>query len=227
LTIGFRILVPEFRPPLLIKICGITSVGDGVAALEAGADWLGFVRWPKSPRFVETDTAAELAAALRSRATRSFQAVGVYVDADRETIERDVAAIGLDRVQLHGSETPEFARALPWPVIKALRARDPSALEKEAHRYEGLDLLIDAFDPDRPGGTGQSHDYDALADLVRTRRVLIAGGLHPGNVGDIVRRLRPWGVDVSSGVESAPGRKDPKAVRAFIQAARRAATTRP
>jgi phosphoribosylanthranilate isomerase len=213
-------------PRFIVKICGITSLDDGLAALDAGADWLGFVRWPPSKRYVDRDPAAEIVGALRDQAPRPFHSVGVYVDADRETIDADVAAVGFDRAQLHGEETLIFARSLPYPVIKSVKAENPDRLAELAAMYEGLDLLVDTWDPDLPGGTGKGHADDALAvlaALMRDRRVLLAGGLHPGNVGDMVERLGPWGVDVSSGVESAPGRKDPALVRAFIRAARRAA----
>ena len=208
--------------PLIIKICGITNVEDGLAALEAGADWLGFVRWPKSSRHVDRDDAAGLLQELRRRVPRPFEAVAVYVDADRETILTDREIAGFDRVQLHGMESPEFARALPCPVLKALRVRDAPAARELADRYAGLDLLCDAFDDALPGGTGRAYDYSILSELVAERRIVVAGGWHPGNVGDIVARLRPWGVDVSSGVESAPGRKDADRVRRFIEAARAA-----
>lgn len=212
--------------PLIVKICGITSVADGLAALAAGADWLGFVRWPKSKRFVEHEKAAELVRELRAQATAPFAAIGVYVDADRGTIEDDIAALGLDRIQLHGNESADFARALPLPALKAIRVRDRTLAAVLAADYPDIDLLADAFDPSLPGGAGMPYDYGILSELTRKRRVIVAGGLHPGNVGDMVELLRPWGVDVSSGVESAPGRKDPARIRAFIDAARRAAAAR-
>jgi phosphoribosylanthranilate isomerase len=212
--------------PLIVKICGITSIEDGMTALEAGADWLGFIRWPPSKRYIETVHAAGIVHELRDRAPRPFEAIGVYVDAGAETIRSDVTAIGFDRIQLHGEETLAFARQLPYPVVKAIKAENPTRLAELATIYDGLDLLVDTWDPDLPGGTGKGHPDDALAhlaDLMRARRVLLAGGLHPGNVGARVGRLKPWGVDVSSGVESAPGRKDPARVRAFIDAARHGA----
>jgi phosphoribosylanthranilate isomerase len=207
---------------LVVKICGITTAQDGLAALEAGADWLGFMRWPRSKRYLEREAAARLVAELRSRSPGPFQAVGVFVDADREALAADVAAIGLDRVQLHGGEPAAFARALPWPVLKAIRAADREGFNRQADAYDGLDLLADAFDPARPGGTGATYDHGMLEELVRRRRVIVAGGLGPDNVGAVVERLRPWGVDVSSGVESAPGRKDAALMKAFVQAARAA-----
>ena len=201
----------------LIKICGVTRVEDGLVALAAGADWLGFVRWPGSPRFQPLEACIALLTELRERSARPFEAVGVYVDATRDRIEDECRRSGLDRVQLHGQESIELARSLSRPVIKALRIRGAESIH-EAERYPGLDLLTDAFDAARHGGTGKGYDYALLRDLIRRRRVMIAGGLHAGNVGAVVSRLRPWGVDVSSAVESSPGLKDPPKIRAFIDA---------
>jgi len=208
--------------PLLIKICGITRLEDGLVALEAGADWLGFIRWPRSARYLPLDLLTELIDNLKSRAPRPFEAVGGYVNETRETIEREAAQAGLSRIQLHGDETLSFARALSRPALKALRIRDAGSV-RAADDFEGLDLLADAFDPALPGGTGLCYDYAMLRDLTARRRVLIAGGLTAETVGGVIRALRPWGVDVSSGVESAPGVKDPVKVREFINAARQAA----
>lgn len=208
--------------PLIIKVCGITLPGDGLAALNGGADWLGFIRWPRSPRYLPLEDCAALVHHLRSEAPRPFEAVGVYVDADRETIEREAGAIGLDRIQLHGQEPLALATALSRPPIKALRLKDEASLA-QAGAYPGLDLLIDAWVDGNPGGTGQTYDYTMLAGLTRTRRVIVAGGLNAANVGEVVRTLRPWGVDVSSRIERAPGVKDHDKMREFITAARNAA----
>ena len=203
----------------IIKICGITRVEDGLCALEAGADWLGFVRWPKSKRFQPVADCAELIAQLRRRAARPFEAVGVYVDAPAELIEAEAAQLGLDRIQLHGAETPDFARALGRPVVRGLRFRDQAALD-EARAWEGFDLLVDAWDADSPGGTGRGYEYSLLCELSAQRRLIVAGGLSPANVAKVIAEVGPWGVDVSSGVEAAPGLKDHGLIRAFIESAR-------
>lgn len=205
---------------LIVKVCAITRVEDGLAALQAGADWLGFIRWPKSKRYRMTEEAVATLAALRRQAPRPFEAVGVYVDPTRELLDEEVPRLGLDRVQLHGDESPDFVKSLPWPVLKALRPRDAHVLRRLAETYAEFPLLVDAFDPEQPGGTGRTWDYAMLQELVAQRAVIVAGGLHPGNVGDIVKRLRPWGVDVASGVESEPGIKDPDLVKRFVEAAR-------
>lgn len=203
----------------LIKICGITRLEDGLAALEAGADWLGFIRAERSPRFRPLDELIELVTRLRARAPAPFQAVGVYVDASPETIEDEARRVGLDRIQLHGRETPELARSLSRPVVKVIHIRDAESVKK-AEAYEGMDLLTDVFTPDSYGGTGRGYDYEWLRDLILRRRVIVAGGLTIENVAEVMRSLAPWGVDVSSAVETAPGIKAPARIRAFIENAR-------
>jgi phosphoribosylanthranilate isomerase len=208
--------------PLIIKVCGITRPEDGLAALAFGADWLGFIRWPKSPRYLPLEDCAQLVHHLRERATKPFEAVAVYVDASRDLIEREIKAIGLDRIQLHGQEPAELAAALSRPAIKALRVRDAASLAR-AGEYPAMDLMVDAWVAGNPGGTGQTWDYGMLAGLAARRRVIVAGGLDAGNVGAVVSGLRPWGVDVSSRIEVSPGVKDHDRMREFIEAARRAA----
>lgn len=204
---------------LIVKICGITSVEDGLAALEAGADWLGLIRWAKSPRYRSPVDAAHMAAQLRAEAGRPFELVGVYVDAPIETINNEIVALGLDRVQLHGDELAKLAESIDAPVLKVIKIKDADSI-RCADEFEGLDLLTDTDDPALPGGTGRGYDYGLLRELVERRRVIVAGGLNADNVGDVARGLRPWGVDVSSGVEVEPGVKDHEKVRAFIHAAR-------
>lgn len=214
--------MPVASAPLLIKVCGITRVEDGLAALELGADWLGFIRWARSPRHLPLEDCAALVHHLRECAPRPFEAVGVFVDAGREAIELEAGAIGLDRIQLHGQETAELARQLSRPALKALRLRDEASLA-QAEDFPGMDLLIDAWVEGNPGGTGQAYDYRLLVGLAARRRVIVAGGLNAGSVGWVVAALAPWGVDVSSGVEDSPGIKNHDKMREFIKAARLAA----
>lgn len=203
---------------LIVKICGITCLEDAFQALEAGADWLGLVRWPGSKRWRPLEETAEMAQALRLAWPRPFQLVGVFVDAERETIETEVRRIGLHRIQLHGRETPELAHTLSRPVLKAFRVRSAQSLQA-VERYAGMDLLADAYDPEMPGGTGRTWDYQLLKDLAASRRVIVAGGLDEANVARVVRDVRPWGVDVSSAVEREPGIKDADKMRRFVAAA--------
>jgi phosphoribosylanthranilate isomerase len=204
-----------------VKICGITAPEDGVMAAAAGADAIGLVFWPKSSRFVEYERAAEIHRALPPFVLR----VGVFVDATRDELERAIAAGGLDMVQLHGQEPPDRMGEPTRRVLKALRV-GPGFQPEQALAYEGrvAGLLLDTQSSAAPGGTGETFDWSLAAALrPRVSHLVLAGGLTADNVGRANAAVRPDAVDVSSGVESAPGRKDPTKVLAFIQAVRNAA----
>jgi phosphoribosylanthranilate isomerase len=207
---------------LKIKICGITRIEDGLCALEAGADWLGFIRWPQSKRYQPADECAGLICMLRKDFPGSFSAVGVYVDATEETVLQEIPQLGLDRLQFHGMETPAFVSGFSLPVVKALAMKNTLTLVMDAAKFPGIPVLTDTYHPDLPGGTGKGYDYDLLKELIRERDVIIAGGLRPENVGKIIADLKPWGVDVSSRVEIEPGIKDHDKIRRFITEARKA-----
>jgi indole-3-glycerol phosphate synthase/phosphoribosylanthranilate isomerase len=202
-----------------VKICGITSVEDGLLAARSGADAVGLVFWPRSPRAVEVETARRIAAALPPFVLR----VGVFVDAEPQDIARIAEAVGLDVLQLHGEEPPEALAALPRRVIKAVRVGEGFRPE-DALRYEGhaSGILLDTkVEGGAPGGTGQAFDWTQVRPVRESASFLmVAGGLTPENVRRALTAVRPDAVDVSSGVESAPGRKDPDKVRAFIEAVR-------
>jgi phosphoribosylanthranilate isomerase len=199
---------------MLVKICGITRLGDAEAAADAGASAVGFVFWPESPRYVDPFRARAIAARLPPFVTT----VGLFVNQPAGYIMGVASLVRLGAVQLHGDETPEAAAALPLPVIKAIRIGDAGVAAWPARTT----LLLDAHDPVRRGGTGQTIDWNAAAAVAAERRVLLAGGLTPDNVGEAVMRVRPFGIDVSSGVESAPGIKDPQRIRALFQSLRAA-----
>lgn len=201
---------------MLIKICGITRAEDAAAAVEAGASALGFVFWEQSPRFVEPAVAAGIAARLPG----GVLPVGVFVDAPIETVARIAGEVGLGAVQLHGSETAEQARTLAWPVYRSATLDDAADL-RETWPPETV-LLLDAHDPVWRGGTGRTVDWRRAARLAVGGRVVLAGGLTPDNVAEAIGVVRPWGVDVSSGVEEAPGRKSADKVARFVGNARRA-----
>jgi phosphoribosylanthranilate isomerase len=207
--------------PVRVKICGITSPEDGIMAARAGADAIGLVFWPRSPRYVDLDKARAIAAAVSPFVLR----VGVFVDATTDEIGRAVHAAGLDVVQLHGDEPPEVFDRLPRRGLKALRV-GPGFDASRALSYQrhAAGLLLDTQAKGVPGGTGETFDW-AVAEWVRTQVscLVLAGGLTPDNVGDAIATVKPDAVDVSSGVESEPGRKDPNKVRAFIEAVRRTA----
>lgn len=208
---------------LFVKICGITSPEDGLAAAEAGADAVGLVFWPASPRAVTPERTRAIGEALPPFVVR----VGVFVDASRDEMARAADASGLDMLQLHGSEPPEALAGLPRRALKAVRVGDGFAPE-DALRYAGkaAGILVDTRRPGGtplPGGTGVPFDWSLVKGLAgQVRFLVLAGGLSPSNVAEAIRSARPHGVDVSSGVESGPGRKDPEKVRAFVEAARAA-----
>jgi indole-3-glycerol phosphate synthase/phosphoribosylanthranilate isomerase len=205
-----------------VKVCGITTVEDGLMAAEAGADAVGFVFWPGSPRAVDHARARAIAAVLPPFVLR----VGVFVDATREQMAQAVEAVGLDVLQLHGDEPPEALAALPRRALKAVRV-GPGFRAEEALRYEGhaAGLLLDTRLPGSavPGGTGRTFDWSTVREVRDGAGWLaLAGGLDAENVGRAIAAVRPDAVDVSSGVEVSPGRKDPARVRAFIEAVRKA-----
>jgi phosphoribosylanthranilate isomerase len=199
-----------------VKICGITSVEDAELCRAAGADAIGLNFAPRSSRRVAIDTARQIVAAM----ARRILTVGVFVDASYEEIGAIQAATGIACVQLHGDEPPELlARLLPH-AFKAIRIRDAASLHV-ARRYAGEHVLLDAYVPGEPGGTGQTFQWSLATAFARERQVTLAGGLVPGNVAEAVACVRPFCVDVASGVETAPGHKDPALVQAFIASAKR------
>ncbi len=204
-----------------VKICGITNVDDAREALLAGADLLGFVFFPRSSRYVTPAQARAIIAAAR-QVRSDWLAVGVFVDEPLETVHSMVAECGLDRAQLHGVESPAMVAALEAAgvrVIKAFRVREAESLA-EVGNYPATALLLDAYVPGSAGGAGVTFDWELAQPARGTAPVLLAGGLTPENVAEAVAQVQPWGVDVSSGVESAPGRKDAAKLRAFVAAAK-------
>lgn len=199
------------------KVCGITNPDDAACAVAAGADALGFVLWPWSPRAVTLEATAEIAAGLPAE----IRLVGVFVDPSEEELRRATEGVRLDFLQLHGDESPAVCAAAPRPVWKALRlapGTTPQRAQELADAYPNTTLVVDAGVDGRYGGTGEAADWDAAAHLAAARPVLLAGGLNPDNVAEAVARVRPWGVDVSSGVEAAPGHKDHEKLQAFARA---------
>ena len=203
--------------PVKVKICGITSVADGLSAVEAGADALGFNFYEASPRFVTPGTAAAIIGQLPPFIVK----VGVFVDAPPDLVLEAISQCGLNVLQFHGNETPEYCGQFGLMTMKAFRIRDASSLEA-LEQYATDAWLLDAYAASSPGGTGERFNWDLAVQAQRFGRpIFLAGGLTPENVADAIRQVRPYAVDVASGVEASPGRKDPAKVRAFIQAARR------
>jgi phosphoribosylanthranilate isomerase len=202
----------------VVKICGITNVEDGMAAAEAGANAIGLMFYEQSPRNVSLQTAAEIAGKLPPYIIK----VGVFVNPTEEEVLSAITHCGLNILQFHGEETPEFCQLFPVMTIKAFRIRDEESL-KSLPEYKTEAWLLDAYAGDKLGGTGAKFNWDlAIAAQKLGRPIFLAGGLTPENVADAIRKVHPYAVDVSSGVESAPGKKDHEKVRAFIRAAKSA-----
>jgi phosphoribosylanthranilate isomerase len=199
---------------MLIKVCGITRLTDAVHAVEQGATAIGFVFWPRSPRGVTVEHAAEISGELPSHVMR----VGVFVNEPVESIRAIAERTRLTAVQLHGDEPPAYADALDWPVLRAVSVAELD-YASEAWAPETA-LLVDNIDPARRGGTGAVIDWSQAAAFAQKRRIVLAGGLTPDNVASAIRAVRPFGVDVSSGVEASPGVKDFEKVTQFIANAR-------
>lgn len=199
-----------------VKICGITRNEDLNAACNAGADALGFVFYAKSPRNLSIEQAASLVKALPP----FVQSVGLFVDAEPDFVRAVLEAVPLDLLQFHGGETPEYCRQFGRPYLKAVRVRPGVDLVKYASDFsDARALLLDAFVPGVPGGTGERFDW-RLIPAGLNKPIILSGGLNPDNVAEAVQTVQPWAVDVSSGVESAPGIKDAAKVAAFIERAR-------
>jgi phosphoribosylanthranilate isomerase len=208
---------------LIVKICGLTSLEDAVAAVEAGADMLGFNFYPPSPRYIQPDLCRAIVTVLNSRGL-SARLVGIFVNAPLEQIKTVMHTCDLHLAQLSGDEPPELLDALQGRAYKALRVKDAGALQAAQNKYPCQSIppayLVDAYRPGEYGGTGQTADWSLAAQLSSSLSILLAGGLTPENVAQAVDQVRPWGVDVASGVESAPGIKDHHKMRRFIQQAR-------
>ena len=200
-----------------VKICGITNLDDAQHASACGADALGFVFYPGSSRCVAPEQARRIIAELPPFVT----AVGLFVNESPARIRDLVAFCGLDAVQLHGDEEPDQCAYPACRVIKALRLEE-GMKESLFASYQVSALLLDAYVPDRFGGTGQRCDWEQAGRIAAVHRVILAGGLTPDNVAEGVRQVRPYGVDVSSGVEKKPGQKDPDKVARFIRMAKEA-----
>lgn len=195
-----------------VKICGITSYEDAMAAIDVGADLLGFNFYDKSPRFVTIDQAA----AVVKRLPAFVSLAGVFVNASQETIHQAMHTCHLDWVQLHGDEDPEFCRSLVSDnvkVIKALRVKEPADVER-AHHFATDAILLDAFHPDRFGGTGLTFDWSWVQQA--GKRVFLAGGITPDNAAQAAE-TGVYGIDICSGVESEPGRKDPDKMKTLFE----------
>ena len=209
-----------------VKICGITRVDDGVIAARSGADAIGLVFWPKTPRAVAIEQARAIVAALPP----FVSAVGLFVDPTADEVRASLAAVAIDVLQFHGDEAADFCREFGRPYVKAISVKPGIDLLQYAARYpDAHGVLFDAHQPGgMPGGTGSTFDWQAIPRGLG-RPLILSGGLTSGNVGAAIRQLRPWAVDVSSGVEATDteghprkGIKDPAKIAAFIEEVRHA-----
>lgn len=199
-----------------VKICGVTNATDALAAVDAGADALGFMFYAPSPRCVTHERASEIIRELPPFVAK----VGVFVNPTENEVRQAVTECALDTLQFHGEESPEFCRRFGLKVIKAFRIRDAESLRDTA-AYATEAWLLDSFVAGQLGGTGARFNWDLATEAAQMHRsVILAGGLTPENAAEAVRKVRPYALDVSSGVESAPGKKDSAKVRAFITAAK-------
>jgi len=200
-----------------IKICGIKTVTDALAARDAGADLIGFNFYPKSPRYIDVGRCRDIMSVMRKYGHITY--VGVFVNASVAEVRATMETCGLSLAQLHGDETSEMLNELNGKAFKAFRGV-PQSLDGFA-RDDAPVLLVDASVKGTYGGTGVTADWNSAAELAKKYPLLLAGGLTPENVAEAVRQVRPWGVDVASGVESVPGEKDAIKMKAFVQSVRK------
>ena len=202
-----------------IKICGMTNLQDALQAAALGVDALGFIFAP-SPRKIDPSVAREIISHLPP----SIEKVGVFVNEDLGQVKRIADLCGLDALQFHGQETPEYCRQVSLRVIKAIRMKDSQSL-REIQAYPFASVLLDAYSPGRAGGTGEAFNWEWAREARRKGNFILSGGLDPGNVYRAIHLLDPMGVDVCSGVERIPGRKDPLKTMEFVKEIRRADET--
>ncbi|MDY7030493.1 MAG: phosphoribosylanthranilate isomerase [Thermodesulfobacteriota bacterium] len=200
-----------------VKICGITNMSDASLAVDLGADALGFIFYKKSPRSISKESARNIIRGLPPFTST----VGVFVDEHINIIKETVAFCNLDLLQLHGSESPAFCSSLNKRVIKALRIKEREDLEV-IRSYGVCAVLLDTYYQDLHGGGGKTFNWQFATEAKRfTKRIILAGGLHPENIFEAIEIVNPYAVDVSSGVESEPGKKDPDKLKAFIKTAKK------
>ena len=202
----------------IIKICGIKTLKDALVAIEAGADYLGFNFYPKSVRFIEKETCAGITSVLK-REHPQIKFIGVFVNSPVEEVKNILETCSLDLAQLHGDETPEMFAQLEPNVFRAFRGIPSDVIGYE--RNEAPAFLVDAAVKGVYGGSGVTADWSAAKELAKKYPLLLAGGLTPENIADAVRRVKPWGVDTASGVESSPGLKDEAKMVAFVKEVKR------
>jgi len=202
-----------------IKICGITNLEDGLNAASLGVDALGFI-FAASPRRIEPELAKKIIQAL----PQALMKVGVFVNEDQEEVQRIIEYCGLNGLQFHGEESPEFCRKFPYPVFKAIRIKDLESL-KDMEKYHDVSILLDTYSRGQAGGTGNPFPWEIALLAKEKRDLILSGGLSPLNVREAIKKVRPRGVDVSSGVEWFPGKKDLSKMVEFVKEVKKADET--
>ena len=203
-----------------VKICGITELRDALKAHELGADFVGFIFFENSPRKIDTTAASRIIKGLPD----GLEKVGLFLNQDEEYVRRTARTCGLDILQLHGRETPEYCARLrkDFKIMKSFKIKDASSLE-DVNDYDDVDFyLFDTYVKGMPGGTGKSFDWDLLKGKTFKKGIFLAGGLKPENVAAAVGKVSPYAVDVASGVEKSPGKKDHRLLKEFIDNAKNA-----
>jgi phosphoribosylanthranilate isomerase len=198
-----------------IKICGITNLEDALLAVDLGADALGFVFYKESKRYIKPEEAYRII----SKLPPFVSTIGVFVNQELDEIKEIKEKAGFDTIQLHGDESPDFCKKLGERLIKAIRVKDSINLE-EIESYPAQAILLDTYSTKSYGGTGESFRWEILKDLNTSKRIILSGGLTPENAARAIRIANPYAVDVSSGVEEYPGKKDPEKLKKFIEAVR-------
>lgn len=200
-----------------IKICGITRIEDALCAVESGADAIGFVFYPRSPRYITPEKAKEIISSIPPFITT----VGVFVNEKMDTLIDMASYTGIDIVQLHGDEPPEYCHSLGRRFIKAFRIKENFDIEKIGQYKQASAFLLDTYHTESPGGTGKVFDWNRAIEAKKYGKIILAGGLNPENVAGAIKKVNPYGVDVSSGVETGvKGIKDHDKIRAFIKVVR-------
>lgn len=208
-----------------VKICGLTTLQDARASIESGADMLGFNFYTGSQRYIEPARCAAIVAELEADRVEALK-VGVFVNSSVPEIKAIMAECSLDLAQLHGDESPTTVAAFKGTAFKAVRPKSVAEAQQDARRFghlgprDGPAVLIDAYRPGRYGGTGELADWGLAENLAGSAQILLAGGLTPQNIRAALTQVKPWGIDVASGVESGPGRKDLRKMQDFVQAIR-------
>ena len=209
-------MIEKFQPRIKVKVCGTTSLKDALLAVDNGADAVGFIFYKMSPRNVSQKDAKEIIAELPP----FIETVGVFVNETSDKVNRIAEQCRLTAVQLHGEESPALCRRVKRKIIKAFRVKNASSL-KNISTYDVSGFLLDSYNDESRGGTGQLFDWNLALRVKKQGPVILAGGLNPYNVYTAIHRVQPYGVDVCSGVESSPGVKESKKIKEFIKSVRR------